>query len=348
MKKIKSVAALMLALVMLLSTTACSGDTSWSAKYDDTTLPVGVYIYNTYSAYYQAYYQVSDSSTPVMDQKIDDKPVSDWVKEKAAENVKAILNTQKKFKEMGLSFTDEELAAQQKNLDSSWAQASTMLEKLGIAKESLNIASVQQQAQYVKIFEAIYGKDGEKAVSDAELESYYVDNYTHYGYFTKALTTTNEDKETVDLSDDEIKKVGEKFEEYAKAINEDGKKPEDVAKTYQDDEDLDSSPYKENTVIVKDSTLSEDLQSALKGMENGEAKAVKSGTTYYLLYKYDINDSVSDLKDSDNRSKYLSYMKGEEYDTMMSEGAEALEVQMNDAAMKKYTPERVADLLSQK
>lgn len=348
MKKLKTVAALILALVMLLSTTACSGDTTWSAKYEDTTLPVGVYIYNTYSAYYQAYYQVTDSSTPVMDQKIDDKPVSDWIKEKASEDLKSILCTQKKFKDMGLSFTEEELTAQQKNLDSNWAQSKTMLEKLGVAKESLNIATVQQQAMYVKIFEAIYGEGGEKAVSDSELEDYYVDNYTHYGYFTKALTTTDEDKNTVNLSDEEIGKIGDKFEEYAKAINEDGKKPEDVAKTFQDDEDLDSDPYKESTLIVKDSTLSEDLQSALKDLENGKAKAVKSGTTYYLLYKYDIKDSVSDLKNENNRAKYLSYMKGEEFDTMMAEEAEALEgVTINDAAVKKYTPERVADLTKQ-
>ncbi|MCI9273163.1 MAG: hypothetical protein HFE39_04300 [Clostridiales bacterium] len=345
MKKLKTVAALMLALVMLLSTTACSGDTTWSAKYEDTTLPVGVYIYNTYSAYYQAYYQVTDSSTPVMDQKIGDKPVSDWIKEKATESIKSTLYTQKKFKELGLSFTEEELSVQQKNLDSSWAQGKAILEKLGIAKESLNIASIQQQAMYIKIFEAIYGKGGEKAVSDSELEDYYVDNYTHYGYFTKALTTTDKNKKTVNLSDEEIKKIGEKFEEYAKDINENGKKPEDVAKTYKDDEDLESDPYRQNTLIVKDSTLSDDLQSALKDLDAGKAKAVKSGTTYYLLYKYDIKDSVSDLKKEETRTQYLSYMKGEEFDTMMAEGAEALEgVTINDSALKKYTPERVANL----
>lgn len=64
---------------------------------------------------------------------------------------------------MGLSFTDEELAQQQATLNSNWAQASTLLESLGIAKESLNIAFVQQQAMYQKIFEALYGEGGEKA-----------------------------------------------------------------------------------------------------------------------------------------------------------------------------------------
>lgn len=241
MKKIKSVAALVLALIMLLTTSACSGDTTWSIKEGDTTFPIGVYIYNTYAAYYQASYTVSDSSTPVMDQKIDDKPVSDWIQEKALESCKSILYTQKKFQEMGLSFTDEEQAALKNQLESNWAQASTLMEKIGVAKESLNIASIMQQAQYVKIFQAIYGKDGSEAVSDADLESYLVDNYTHYAYFTKALTKT-EDDSTVNLSDEEIEEIKKEFEGYADSINNDGKKPDDVAKTYQDKEKLESSP----------------------------------------------------------------------------------------------------------
>lgn len=345
MRKLKSAAALLLALVMLLSTTACSGDTTWAAKYGDTTLPVGVYIYNVYNAYYQAYYQSSDSSTPVLEQQIEDQPSSDWIKEQAAESVKGILFTQQKFKDMGLHFTDEELAQQQTTLNSNWAQASVLLESLGIAKESLNIAFVQQQAMYQKIFEALYGEGGEKAVSDEELANYYTENYTHYGYFTKSLTTTDEDNQSVNLSDEEIAEIGAKFEEYANAINE-GKTPEEVAQTYQEDEDLESSPYKESTIILDDSSLSEDLISAIEGLEAGKAQAVKSGTTYYLIYKYDINDSVSNLQDADTRAQYLAYMKGEEYDSDMAAEAEAFEgVQMNDAAVNKYTPEHVEKVI---
>lgn len=345
MRKLKSAAALLLALVMLLSTTACSGDTTWAAKYGDTTLPVGVYIYNVYNAYYQAYYQSSDSSTPVLEQQIEDQPSSDWIKEQAAESVKGILFTQQKFKDMGLSFTDEELAQQQTSLNSNWAQASVLLESLGIAKESLNIAFVQQQAMYQKIFEALYGEGGEKEVSDEDLANYYTENYTHYGYFTKSLTTTDEDKQSVNLSDEEIAEIGTKFEEYANAINE-GKTPEEVAQMYQEDEDLENSPYKESTIILDDSSLSEDLISAIEGLEAGKAQAIKSGTTYYLIYKYDINDSVSDLQDADTRAQYLAYMKGEEYDSDMAAEAEAFEgVQMNDAAVNKYTPEHVEKVI---
>ncbi len=345
MRKLKSAAALLLALVMLLSTTACSGDTTWAAKYGDTTLPVGVYIYNVYNAYYQAYYQTSDSSTPVLEQQINDQPTSDWIKEQASESVKGILFTQQKFKDLGLSFTDEELAQQQATLNSNWAQASTLMQNLGIAKESFNIAFVQQQAMYQKIFEAIYGKGGEKEVSDEELANYYTENYTHYGYFTKSLTTTDEDNQAVDLSDEEIAEIGAKFEEYANAINE-GQSPEEVAQTYQNDEGLDTSPYQESTQILDDSSLSEDLISALKDLEAGKAQAIKSGTTYYVIYKYDINDSVSDLQNEDTRAQYLAYMKGGEYDSTMAADAEAFEgVQMNDAAVNKYTPEHVEKVL---
>lgn len=70
------------------------------------------------------------------------------------------------------------------------------------------------------------------------------------------------------------------------------------------------------------------------------------GTTYYLLYKYDIKDSVSDLKDANKRDTYLSKMKGEEFDTMMSENANALEVQVNNNAIKKYSPERLVKEIS--
>lgn len=54
MKRIKKITAALMALVIMLSTAACSADKSWAMKNDSMSAPIGVYIYYLYAAYQSA------------------------------------------------------------------------------------------------------------------------------------------------------------------------------------------------------------------------------------------------------------------------------------------------------
>ena len=90
MKRVKKLAALLLAAVVAVSATGCA-DQSWSVKSGDQTLAIGVYIYYELTNYQTAYYQSSDSSTPLLSQTIEEQSGYDWVKNTALENCQSWL-----------------------------------------------------------------------------------------------------------------------------------------------------------------------------------------------------------------------------------------------------------------
>ncbi len=65
MKKLKQIAAFVVAGVMAASLTACNQVGGWIMKAEDESLeiPVGVYINNLYNEYWTARYSVSDTSS---------------------------------------------------------------------------------------------------------------------------------------------------------------------------------------------------------------------------------------------------------------------------------------------
>lgn len=352
MKVLKKAATFVLAASMLLSAASCSGDQTWSVKTSDETLPIGVYIYNTYTAYQEAYSQTQDtsssstsSSLDVLSKTIEEKPANEWIENRALELCRLNLAVNKKFNEMGLSFTDEETKSVQTEVNTAWNKNKSQFESLGIAKESFATAYGWQNAKNSKLFEAIYGKDGTSAVSDEDVETYYTENYTHFGWFSKALTKT-ENGQNANMTDEEIEEVQKQFEEYAEQINNGGQSIKDVSSNYTTAEGLEENPYSEYTEKIDDTSLNEELKNAINDLESGKAVALKSGNYYYLIYKYDIQDSVSQLSQENARMNVVADMKGEEFAETMKNEAAALVIETNDGALQKYNPSRIENELN--
>ena len=84
MKLWKRIAAALLADCMTLPFAACSGDTSWVYDYDDIQITSGMYIAFTMSAYSQVSQQDDyDSEKSILDQTIEDKSATEWIRERA-------------------------------------------------------------------------------------------------------------------------------------------------------------------------------------------------------------------------------------------------------------------------
>lgn len=346
-KTLKRGIALLIALLMLLSAASCSWDTTWSLKLDDETLPIGVYIYYMSQAYINASYLVEDYTQPILDQTVEDQPAADYVKEQALNACKNLFAVEKKFNEMGLSLTAEELAAAQATTESYWSSYQTMYESIGVAKSSYHRATALYQSKSLKLFNAIYGPEGTDPVADSDVEKFFLENYESFQYFSKSLSKTAEGSTTsTAMTEDEVADVKEAFEAYVKDL-EDGQTIKEVADAFKKAEELESDPLQETVSIVKEdaTSLPEDILDALKELKPGEAAAVmlessstSSAGTYYLIYKRDIEDEVDTLSEDDTRQAVLSYMKSEEYSDMLKEYQDTLTFTLNDAALDKYSP----------
>lgn len=205
MKKTKRAVSLILAALLVVSAAGCSGDKSWAAKDSSTTVTIGSYIYYLYTAYSSAQSKVSDSSKKVLEQKIDGKDASAWIREKAMTSTKEQILVSREMKSRKLSLSDDEKKQAESMTDSTWSSYSKTLEKYGIAKTSFQ-AVVNSEYGKDKVFEAIYGKGGTKAVSDEDLKNYFVKNDTSFSFLACPLYTTDSSGATKDFSADQKKR----------------------------------------------------------------------------------------------------------------------------------------------
>ena len=179
---VKKLAAGVTACLCLASAmTGCySEDKAWSAKRGDDTAPIGAYIYYLSSAYSEALGKVEDASKPVFDQKIDDKDGTQWVKDRAKESLQQMYYVDQKFEDLGLELSDEDQSQISSLTSYQWSYYGKVYDQYGIAKTSLERAYAEFIVKYQKIFNTMYGKDGEKAVSDEEIRTFYEDKNTDF------------------------------------------------------------------------------------------------------------------------------------------------------------------------
>ncbi|NLJ30064.1 MAG: hypothetical protein GX424_00395 [Clostridiales bacterium] len=341
MKRLKKIAAVLLAAAIAVGTAACSTDKSWAVKNSTETVPVGVYIYNLYNAYQSAQSKVSDSSKPVLEQKVENESAETWIKSQALEYTKMVLLLDDKMKELKLSLTSDETKTVSSNTESGWSSVGTSLEKYGIAKTSYETANTAFSQKYQKVFLAIYGKNGTKAVSDAALKTYFEKNFSDFTFVVRTLYKQDSSGNYAALSDAEAKAAKKEFDGYAEEVRTGKKTMQQVADAYktsskQTEDQLGSATTNLNT----STSYPDDMVTTIQKMKNGEVKAVEISSMYYvIIQKNDIaKKTSSQLSSEDGRNAVLAQMKEEEYSTAMEKEAKAYSATVNQAVIDSYSP----------
>ncbi|MEE0858613.1 MAG: hypothetical protein U0M12_03985 [Acutalibacteraceae bacterium] len=325
-------------------------DLSWSYKDDTSTMTIGEYIFYNYSAFYTASGMVEDGTGDFLDQTLKDDDgnemtAREYIEKMSEISCKSYLYVNNEFKNRGLKLTADEIKSYKASADSQWAYAKESFESYGISKESYVEAGYSYSAKLEALFKSIYQEGGEKAVSTDELKKYYEENYTNYSYITVPFyeTTTDDEGNTSNTakSDDDISAIKKNLEKYVTAINE-GTSYEDEIKVYMEDYSVESDPTITATNILDEAGLGEEIQTALEGMKEGEAKYIVVGedgdtATAYLLYKGKIKEQSTNL-DTDEDLKYttLIKMKSEEFQNDIDKAAESYACEVNNIALEKY------------
>jgi hypothetical protein len=340
-KSLKRAVAALLAVVMMVSVTACSTDKSWAMKNDTLTAPIGAYIYYLYAAYQSASSSVKDTTKPVLDQQIDGKNAETWIKEKALNYTKMLFLVNDKMKELKLTLTDAETKSNSDTTDSTWEQYGTTLEKYGISKSSLNLAYSDYYAKYQKIFTATYGKGGPKAVSDADLKTYFEKNYTDFSFVYKPLSTTDASGNATALSAAETAAVKKEFDAYAADVKSGKKTMQQIADAYKSSSKATTEQLQSDTAVLStSSSYPAEFVTLLQGMKPGEVKSAEISGTYFVIMKNDITKkTATQLSTDSGRDSVIVQMKGTEYsEEMDKESAAYTKVTLNQAALDSYKP----------
>lgn len=380
MKNFSKLLAVILCMVIALSTSACSLKPQYSYKTDDTELAIGVYIYALYSAYsqaeslaketegYDAEAGTYDGEKSFLKVQITDEDgvtatADEWIADQADKSLKNLLAIEHEYNRLGATMDETTVEGYKASAKEYWdygpyyamygeqykSPYSDIFEPLGVSYESFEYFYLTSAKQEV-VFDLLYADGGEKGVNDEELTKYFTENYTSYTYFNTNMYETKEAtsdeaggtiSENVAMSDADVKKIEKNFKGYADSLNG-GAKVADVVDKFMKDFDLQSDTSVSTVEIMENSTIGEDLISAINELKEGTAtnKAIgeDNSKVMYLFYKGKIADKVDEyIKDATNRKTVLQNYKSEEFSTYIESVANSLEIEISKA-VSKYSP----------
>ncbi len=353
MKFYKKLGAACLAAVMTLSFAGCSfSNTKWIARCGDLEIPVGVYLTGMLQDYYNVMLMVGGNDKSVLNETGESgKTISEMIQETAKENVTSTIALMSKAEEMGITLTEEEKKEIKDAVDATWNQQGSLYERNGIAKKSVEMLS-QAAALSEKIFLALYGEGGEKAVPTEEVKTKYQEQYAKAGLFTFGKP---EKSQVAENATEEEKQMAKEIENTALT----------AAKSSADEwmlraKDITTEEAFQNLVneykAAQGQTVEEgqkifglvdlnneqvppEIITFLKDGPMNQPTLVETDTYFAIVYKADPMADPADFEAMSTR--ILEELKSEEFQEYIAQYAQSLEIEYNQKAIDKYLPEGI-------
>lgn len=381
MRNLKKILSVTLVILTVLTLGACSSvpktlSEQWSYKTAYAEYDAGVYLFSLFTAYDHAYGIIADAQGDDFDSEASIMDIEstfdetdqvfvcrDWIIKEADKITRNLIAMDLELEKYGIELDPQVVETAREQAKKDWylgpyyfdygPEYSTSYESVfgqyGVSFDSyflssVNLANVKQEA----LFGHLYGKGGEKEVSDKEVAKYFADNYTSYSYFTLPLFVTTEDEAgasvQVALKDSEIEIVKDVFVAYANLINNENAAFDQIVESYKKYAKITDDP---STSSIEDlslnSSLPDDVKEKLESMKAGTAAVVYTGEANsqvaYFVCKHSLADSAEDyLKDEVNRNQILKGMKGEEFYDYLMGLTDTVECQVNTKYIDRCDP----------
>lgn len=311
MKKIASKAlALLVCACLTASALAGCSDTTWAAKAGSLTAPAGVYLYYLLNAQSSITSgsagdsgESSTDSSKYWTQKIDGVSAEQWARDTAEKETKELIAAEALCKERKISLTADEKSTLKSTAISMRASYPVLVAN-HISVESLEQAFGYSYYLKDKLFQSYYGESGTEPVSDADLKTYYTNDFVQIKqiFFSKTNTSTG-----ATLSSSEQKTKKEKAEQVLGQINADKSNFDALVESDNEDSGMESNP--DGYIFGKNESYIKVFKDAAFSMKVGDVKLVESSMGYHIMYKVAVDESQFESKKSD----VLSDMKHDDF-----------------------------------
>ena len=347
----KRVLAAALAGAVCLPLASC-GDTSYIAQTGEETIPAGIYIL----AQYYALGEVSgvegyDATLEnIWDNQLEGKPLETWVDDRAMELLRQYAEVEKEFAEQGLELDEDTLDSIAGQVDSYWESGEDLYRNIGVSRDSLEQYMTNNQ-KYYELFNAYYGEGGAEEIPDEDLMAHYEGNYAEF----KMISFSKYDSETgEELEGDALEQVEETANGYLARAQEGedfdaliaARADELAAESGEEDASGEEEADEEvnNMMMIKKDeasyTVSESLSNAIfDEAEIGEPVLLSDDYGYYVVLRYDVTADEDTYQQM--RQTVLLDLKQEDYDAVLQENAQSLDMTVNEAAVSRYSPKKI-------
>ena len=353
MKLFKKIIAIVLCVLMTVSVTACGGDTSWIMKTENTEITAGHYMFYLINAYGSASYLVEDAEKSILSQKIDGMKAADWIQETALETAKFAMVIKEMFEKEGLELSAENQEYVNQLANYYWAYyGSTIYYPNGVSYETL-VKTMGYEVMLSELFAHLYGEGGSREISQEDVKKGLAENYAKIKEIGISLVGMSGEMRSEEVQADlktkaeDYKKrieAGEKIEDLIKehynvelelAVEETGSTAEEITGgTTVDDIDTEAVVVSSNNTNYS----TNEIEKILK-LENGEVEVLVEEEYIRVVQKMDILEDDTYLKEYDMSVRTI--LKSDEFTEEIQKLASELDVEINEAGLKKYKPSKV-------
>ncbi len=279
----------------------------------------------------------------------------------------------KKFDELKLTLSNEDLAEIDKQYNEEWLKIygesgmKNILKTLGLKKdEFMNLLAVEYKSD--AILEYYYGENGANAITKQDKKDYFYENYYRFKYI---LFTTVDDKENPlpaeeignkrNLAEDLCKQVqnGAKFEDLLIAHSEDYVKITDDM-SEEDKKSAENSNkeaittgmicdgdgiFNQTLYSLYDIAVHEKIVKKLSEMQVGEVTTVEIDNSIWVIQKYDIKEEEAYFTDREER--IYKDMYSNDFNNKYTGWLAELDYKFNEDTLKELDPGNFTDLFSE-
>lgn len=352
-KTFRKIAAFSAACVMMLSLTACGEDTATIGKIDGEEIPSGIYLYYATNIYTQTAMKKTEEQASVWDVTVDGKTAEQHISDETVSRMKKLVAIEKKFDELGLSFTEKEKEYYKASAEGAYKQSEDSFKESGIGLDSFT-RIVENDAKYAAVFAAYYDeKTGVEPVKTSEINKYMKDNVARVEILEVSLKDASgnllkgADKEkAINRAKSYLKRAEDEdfgalvYEEYNVLLKDmaDLNGTEFTEMEYKPEE---TEEYAFEQIIEKNSspvstTVTEEI---FAHKADGKPFIIEGSESYYVVKRHNIleREGIVDTY----KATVLQELKGEEFMELETKWAEELGFEWNEKSKERYAPKEL-------
>lgn len=360
MKMMKRLIAAVLVAVMTLTFTAChkKGEIAVSAKNFDFTS--AYYMCALINADSEAKSKVQENLTEeeasaekidYYSKEIDGKKYETWVKDQALANIKEIAAYKILCKENKVELDDEMASNAEMYASYYWSSYgyAAYYEPNGVSQATY--AQYMKDSYYAEAyFNHIYGKEGTKAISAADVKKEIYDSFI--------IADILEATYTSEMTDDQKTDLKKKLDGYVSALKNGKKTFEEVYNEYnnieetKEEEDHEGHDHEEEPAPKdslaqvlgdEDSAYAFDYYDEVKKMKTGAIKLIKlnDDAGYMLVVKKDIKADKYYLDSLDSSARHQ--IADEDFEAEIKKYVETFELEVNKYAIGQFKVKKIKE-----
>ena len=344
--KLKKFTGLLLCAALALSMAACKFTTpAVVMTVEGEDIPAGLYLMYQYQAYSSAKSKLEDKSAKVLKSEIEGLKAEEWIHNETVASAKRYVWVEKAFAEAGLTFTEEEQASIDSQLDTIWANNEALLAANGIGRENYR-RFYECEAKYEKLLAEYQDGESDK-ITDAEAKKYMDETYSRIQ--TLVLPTT--DADSAALPDEKLEELNALAAQLADDLNAGGSMDELGPETLEQAFEIFGREYAEDTassymsksfLTAESTSYSEEFVQGVVAAEVGAA-GVYDGYSVPMIYQKIANYEDNDDFTANYKTTILSEITSAAFSDKVEEETAAYAVTEDASAVKTYSPSKIRE-----